>query len=383
MKRLTILLAFTALFALVSGVEADSGPTATLGERGVTMEDDGGGVKLAVDLTRPVGWRLWLADGPPRLVLELSDFAWNASPELRSTSLVAFQLVETGPHMSELHLVLREPLGVVSAEMKAADDGTAFLDVRLQPTTADAFQADLEALQAEVEAAEERLVVAIDPGHGGTDPGAQAVEIREADLVLAFARRLRDILVASGRFDVVLTREDDSFLSLDARLTVARSAGADILLSLHADALEGDEQASGLVLYRLDPAAGAEANERLTERHSPDDRLNGIDLTGAGQDVNLALLELARRDAIPRTRALSAAFLDAFEGADLVVNSRPQRTGDFAVLKAADIPSLLIELGFLSTEADLHRLISDDWQTRVAMAIRDGLSLWVEEDRLR
>ncbi|MEM9427531.1 MAG: N-acetylmuramoyl-L-alanine amidase [Pseudomonadota bacterium] len=368
---------------LAAAAAADEGVLATLDGDGAVITDEGGEVSLTVDLTRPVAWRLWIADEPPRLVLELADTEWTDEPVLRSTSVVALDVVETGPAVSELQATLREPLSVLSAEMIAEDDGTATILVRLQPTTADVFQSDLEAASDTVALATKRPVIAIDPGHGGRDPGAEAGNIQEADLMLAFAERLRDILVASGQLDVVLTRADDSFVSLDARLTRARQAGADVLLSLHADALADANAASGIVLYRLDPDATAAANLRLRERHGPSDQLSGLDLSGAGEDVTLALLDLARQRAAPRTEAMSGAILQALQGADLVVNSRPERNGEFAVLKAADIPSLLIELGFLSTEEDLERLTSEDWQTSVAEAIRDGLLLWIEEDQLK
>ncbi len=383
MRRYASLLGIAALFALLSIARAEDAPTATLGADGIVMIDNGGEVTLSADLTRPVGWRLWMADGPPRMVLELSDFSWNEAPEIRSTSIVGYDIVETGPHLSELHAVMREPLGILTAEMIADEDGTARLEIRLQPTTANAFQTDLDEQEDATDGRAERLVIAIDPGHGGTDPGAEADDIRESDLVLEFAHRLRDLLVASGKCEVVLTRSDDSLLSLDARLSVARAAEADVLISLHADALVDPDAASGIVIYRLDPDAAEAANRRLTERHGPDDRLTGVDLADAEQDVNMALLDLARQDVGPRATALSSSLVGTFQSSELVVNSRPERMGDFAVLKAADIPSVLIELGFLSTEADLKRLTSEDWQTRVAEAIRDGLLLWAEEDRLR
>ena len=383
MKRSGVFFGVAAFLVLTIFARAGDAPPATFGADGLNMGDKGGEVVLSAELTRPVGWRLWMADEPPRMVLEFSGFSWTETPSIRSTSIIGYEVIETGPNLSELHAVLREPLGILSAEMTAEEDGSARLSIRLKPTTADVFQADLDAQKSADDATGDSLVVAIDPGHGGSDPGAEAGEIREADLVLAFANRLRDVLVASGKIDVALTRLDDTLLSLDARLSVARAADADVLISLHADALIDTGAASGIVLYRLDPAATTAANERLTERHAPDDRLTGIDLAGAGQDVNIALLDLARREAAPRTVALSSALLGTFQSAELVVNSRPERTGEFAVLKAADIPSLLIELGFLSTEADLERLTSEDWQTRAAEAIRDGLLLWAEEDRLR
>ena len=368
---------------VAAAVWADDAAVATLAGKGAVLSEKGGEVSLTVEMTRPVGWRLWMADDPPRVVVELSEFAWSKTPNLRSTSIAALEIVETGPNLSELHAVLREPLGVLSAEMIAAEDGTAVLNVRLQPTTADVFQSDLEADLAKNSADTKRLVIALDPGHGGSDPGAEAGALREADLVLNFCKRLRDILLASGKFGVVLTRSDDQLLSLDARLTRAREAEADVLLSFHADALVDADAASGIVLYRLSDDARAAANLRLRERHSGDDLLNGLDLTNAGEDVTVALLDLASLDTTPRTEALSTALLNAMVGADLLVNTRPEREGEFAVLKAADIPSLLIELGFLSTEADLARLTSKEWQTAAAKAIRDGLLLWAEEDALR
>lgn len=377
------LFAIVAAIAALVGLSAvaDDRPAARLGGEGAFVEDTGGGVKLSIALTRPVRWRLKVADDPARVVVELSDFIWSDRPELRSTSIAAIDVVATGPALSELQLVLREPLGIVSAEMLVDDVGAAVLDVRLAPSTADAFQSDLDA--EEITPTPKRTVIAIDPGHGGRDPGAESGAIQEAALVLEFAERLRDTLLASGRFEVVLTRSDDSTVSLDARLSRARESDADVLLSIHADALENADAASGVVLYRLAPEAVAAANKRLSERHSPDDRLSGLDLAEVSEDVSHALFDVARRESEPRTIALSGALLQAMHGADLVVNSRPERTAGFAVLKAADIPSLLIELGFLSTEADLARLTSNDWQTTAAEAIRDGLILWSEEDTLR
>ena len=380
-----LIFAFVVALAAVLAEPAGAEDTvlATLDGEGAVMADKGGEVALTIGLTQPVGWRLWIADGPPRVVLELSDMTWTEEPVLRSTSVASLEIVETGPAIAELHAVLREPLAIHSAEMVAPADGTAALHVRLKPTTAEAFRTELEAMSADPDTSAKRLVVAIDPGHGGGDPGAETGDLREADLVLGFAKRLRDILVASGQFDAVLTRRSDNFVSLDARLTRARQAGADVLLSIHADALEDADAASGIVLYRLKPSAKAAANTRLIERHAPDDQLSGMDLTGAGDDVTLALLDLARQRAVPRSKSMSSALLQALEGAGLAVNSRPERAGEFAVLKAADIPSLLIELGFLSTEADLKRLTSEDWQTVAAEAIRDGLILWAQEDRLK
>lgn len=381
MSRISGLSRTVAAFAMILAAWSAGAADARLGPEGARIADEGGGVVLTVPLTAPVPWSVRIEDGPPRLVVELHDMEWHDPPGLASGSIADATTGRSGPDSTEMVAYLREPLAISTAEMTTVEDGTALLTVRLAATTATGFREALEAGESIVSG--NRIVVALDPGHGGFDPGAEAGGHSEAELVLAFAERLREELVASGRFDVVLTREDDRFVSLDDRISAARGAGADVFLSLHADALEDAGAASGLVVYALDPEAEADADERLTERHGPGDLLTGVDLTGAGDDVTLALLELARAATAPRAVALSHSLVVAFEGAGLEVNSQPERRGDFAVLKAADIPSLLVELGFLSTDADLARLTSEAWQGLAAEAIRDALMLWADEDRLR
>ncbi|MXQ07052.1 hypothetical protein GQ651_04260 [Alphaproteobacteria bacterium GH1-50] len=227
------------------------------------------------------------------------------------------------------------------------------------------------------------LRVTLDPGHGGSDPGAQADGLNESDLVLDFAKRLRDVLSESGRFVVTLTREADERVALDRRITRARASGAEIFISLHADALaEGDGHASGVTVYTLSRSDVADADRRLTERHARTDLLTGVDLRGTEDDVAQALIDLSRRDTLPRGKALADAIVSSFRAGELTVNSRPHRHGGFAVLHAADIPSVLIELGFLSSARDRKRLTSEDWLDGAAQSIRDGLILWADEDRL-
>lgn len=380
MSSLTgIFQAIAAAVLLAVPVSSQTTP-AELGAKGAEIADTGGEVVINVPLSHPVPWSVRTADGPPRVVVGFRDVVWSRQPESNSGSVASVTSERTGPESSEMVAILREPLAIATAEMRAAEDGTALLTVRLRATTATDFRAGLD---DQVFAGPDRLTVALDPGHGGFDPGARSGGHVEADLVLGFARKLKETLERTGRFDVVLTRDLDDFVSLEERLSIAREAGAGVFLSLHADALEDAGAASGLVVYGLDPRSEAEAAERLTEQHAPDDLLTGIDLTGAGDDVSLALLSLARAETAPRADALSTSLVNAFDAAGLAVNSRPRRVADYSVLKAADIPSLLVELGFLSTQADLARLTSEEWQVQAAGAMRDALMLWADEDRLR
>ena len=380
MSRLTgIFQALAAAILLAMPVSSQTTP-ATLGPKGALIRDVSGGVVVTVPLSHPVPWSVRVVDEPPRLIVGFRDVEWSADPASASASIASVTTERTGPETSQMVAILHEPLAIFTAEMQAAEDGSALLTVQLHATTATRFRAGLE---DQVFAGPDRTVVALDPGHGGFDPGARAGGHVEADLVLGFAHKLKAVLERTGRFDVVLTRDSDVFVSLEKRLSIARAAGAEVFLSLHADAIEDAGAASGLVVYGLDPGAEDAAARKLTEQHAPDDLLTGVDLTGAGDDVTLALLSLARDRTAPRAKTLSATLVTAFDGAGLAVNSHPRRTGDFSVLKAADIPSVLVELGFLSTEADLARLTSEEWQGQAAAAMRDALMLWADEDRLR
>lgn len=217
-------------------------------------------------------------------------------------------------------------------------------------------------------------VVVIDPGHGGRDPGAQAVGLEEANLVLAIALRLAAALEDGGA-RAVLTRESDETVHLGDRITRAQSAGPDVFLSLHADAL-ADGRASGLSVYRLSTEAASALDQRRIARHGGGELLSGVDLGDAGDDVAFALMDLVRRETGPDSRQLSEAIVSAVQEAGLPLHPKPERAAAFAILGAADTPSVLIELGYLSTEADRLRLTSVEGQAALAEALADGVFAW-------
>jgi N-acetylmuramoyl-L-alanine amidase len=224
-----------------------------------------------------------------------------------------------------------------------------------------------------------RLMVVLDPGHGGIDPGAERGEVREADLMLTFGRELQDVLRRAGGFDVVMTREGDYFVSLEARVARARNEGADIFISLHADAL-AEGEARGAAVYTLSDDASDAASAALAERHNRDDLLAGIDLSQSDDRVANVLMSLARLDNAPRSEALAKHMLAGIQNAVGRIHKRPLRSAGFSVLKAADIPSVLLEVGFLSTEEDLKNLSDPIWRQGMAAGIRDGIIAWRDED---
>lgn len=377
---------FLVLFWFAVPTVAGSTALAQLGAEGAVIEDQSGAVQIRVALSQVVPWRVHLLNSPPRLAVEFGELVWSSVPEVRSASVADVVTERHDAGWSRMVALLQEPLDVETAEMTVNEDGTAQLLVTLVPVTAEDFReaAEDETPRFAAQGSGSGLpVIALDPGHGGRDPGAQASGLSEADLMLMIGRRVKDELIRTGLYEVILTREEDEFVPLEERLTRARDAGAHVFLSLHADALaEGAGAASGVTIYTLSPDAADEATERLTERHEGSDLLGGVDLSGAGDDVTVALLQLARQDSTPRSIALGKALIHAFQSTGLEVNSRPQRQADLSVLKSAGMPSVLIELGFLSSEEDLERLNSEEWQANASLAMRDAILLWSDEDRL-
>jgi N-acetylmuramoyl-L-alanine amidase len=352
------------------------------------------GLRLNLAISQPVPWRVRLLADPPRLVLDVREVDWAGLETLpRPTSMIlgaragvfrtgwtraVWQL--SGPHL------------VTAAEMITAPDG-ATIRLELSPADAANFAKAAgapeppewavpqgEALAEPIVRGDGPIVVVLDPGHGGIDPGAERGGVTEAGLMLTFARELKELLLRDGRFSVVMTREEDVFVPLEARVSIARAAKADLFLSLHADALAAGE-AQGATIYTLSEEASDEAAAALAERHDRDDLLAGVDLSGQDDLVAEVLMDMARTETDPRTERLATAVTAAIKAAELRMHRNPRQSGGFSVLKSPDIPSVLLEVGFLSSSRDLKLLGDSKWRRQMAEAILAGLIFWSEEDR--
>ena len=394
MRRFPLL--FRAVVALwLAGLPAaaqDLSALARLAPDRSTMVPEGQGVELRLAISQPVPWRLRLMDKPPRLILDTREVDWTGIGALPlPEGVVALRAGVFRPGWSRLVVELARPMAVLRAEMQTATDATAIL-VTLAPTDPESFVAlaarsDLPEWAA-LEAAEipsplpkggGPITVVLDPGHGGIDPGTTRDGQTEAALMLTFARELKEVLVRDGRFAVVMTRDDDLFVPLETRTSIAREAEADIFLSLHADAL-AEGEASGATVYTLDENATDAASAALAERHDRDDLLAGIDLSDQDDMVAEVLMDMARTETEPRTDRLAEAIVRAIKAAEIRMHRNPRQTAGFSVLKSPDIPSVLLELGFLSSARDFSRIVDPDWRARMAEAIRTALVDWSRDE---
>lgn len=363
---------------------------ARLDPGGSRIAGDAGGVEVTLAISQPVPWRVRLLDGPPRLVMDFREVDWAGIDTLPHPGLAALRAGVFRPGWSRLVAELPGPMVVDSAQMVTG--AQTRVDLRLRPATADEFAAAAAqpeppgwALPAPADVpplppvGTGPVVVVLDPGHGGIDPGAERGPTREADLVLTFARELKELLLRDGGYVVVLTREEDVFVPLEARISVARAAGAHLFLSLHADAL-AEGEAVGATLYTLSAEASEAAARTLAERHDRADLLAGVDLTEQDDTVARVLMDMARTETEPRTERLTRALETAIKDAGLAMHRRAHQTAGFSVLKSPDVPSVLVELGFLSSDRDFARLTDPDWRARMAGALRDGIAAWAAED---
>ena len=306
-----------------------------------------GGSRIVFDLTGPAkissSAMLEPANGqPPRLVLELEE-----------TDAASF--VQT--------LAAQTPPPLKPAISESASGGPPQLGA--PATTKPAAPSD------------SRPVVVIDPGHGGVDNGTRAGEETEKNLVLAFGLALRDRLEKLGKCRVVMTRTDDTFIPLDDRVKVGRGQAAALFVSIHADYLSrGEGEAQGATIYTVsDKATDAEA-ERLAESENRADAIGGVNLAQEPTDVADILIDLAQRETRTFSNRFARLLMGEMKGATKM-HKNPLKSAGFRVLKAPDVPSVLVELGYVSNKADLEHLVSESWRSKTVNAMAQAIDTFL------
>ncbi len=218
-----------------------------------------------------------------------------------------------------------------------------------------------------------KKVVVLDPGHGGIDPGASG-HVRktiEKDITLAMAKQLREELVKTGRYKVVLTRDHDVFVRLRARIARARAVGADLFISLHADSLD-DHRVRGASVYTLSEKASDKEAEALAAQENKADLIAGVDLSHNSKQVTDILIDLAQRETMNHSVRFARLLVTEMRKATRFLR-KSHRFAGFAVLKAPDVPSVLVEMGYLSNAQDEAQLNRPRYRARLARVITEAV----------
>ncbi len=343
--------------------------------------------RFIMDLSSPVEFAVSTLSDPYRIVIDLPRVAFDlpetAGQEGRGL-LTAWRFGMFAAGKSRVVLDAKGPVAVDKAFVLppvsdqparfvldlVSTSREAFLETARESAPAPAVARKGDRLTPPPEGKKGLPVIVLDPGHGGIDTGATGNGgTLEKAVVLDFALMLRDKLIATGRYDVRMTRDTDVFIPLRERVKIARSLEADLLLSVHADSVRiGRDQVRGAGVYTLSENASDEVAAALAERENRSDIIAGIDLADEPDDVTDILIDLARQETKKFSYLFARTLVGELRGtAQLVKN--PQRSAGFRVLTAHDVPSALVELGYLSNKLDEKLMTTDEWRGRMSAAL--------------
>jgi N-acetylmuramoyl-L-alanine amidase len=365
--------------------------------------------RFILDLDRPVQFRAFALADPYRVVVDLPQINFKLPAGAGGTGrglVKAFRYGVVMPGGSRIVFDLTGPARIAKSYVLEAANGqpprlvlefeevdrTAFVQSlapenrpELRPAIAEANAA--VARQDETGATksagppDKRPVVVIDPGHGGIDNGTQAGggDVMEKNLVLGFGLALRDKLEKSGKYRIVMTRTDDTFIPLADRVKVARNEAAALFVSIHADAMKrGEGDAQGATIYTLSDKASDSEAQRLADAENKSDAIGGVSLADEPTEVADILIDLVQRE----TKTFSNRFARVLMGEmknTVRMHKHPLKSAGFRVLKAPDVPSVLIELGYVSNKGDLEHLVSENWRNRTVGSIAQAIDAFLSK----
>ncbi len=366
---------------------AESLPAAT----DVRVGGDDKQTRFVVDLTQKIGVSAFALANPYRVVVDLPQIAFKLPEKAGEQGRGLVKAFRYGLIMqggSRIVLDTKGPVRVDKAFVLEASAGQpARLVLDLSATDRDSFMRTISFENhparstgikpsdvAAKAASDPRPLIVLDPGHGGIDNGAKAPSGEfEKDVVLQFALTLRTKLESSGKYRVAMTRSDDTFVPLSERVRFGRAHGAALFVSIHADAIPRSEgQAEGATVYTLSENASDAEAARLAEAENKTDVIAGVDLTAEPDDVANILVDLAQRE----TKTYSSQFARTLVGelkSTARLHKNPLKAAGFKVLTAPDVPSVLVELGYMSTKDDLRLLTSAAWQAKTAAALTQAV----------
>ncbi|WP_313598553.1 N-acetylmuramoyl-L-alanine amidase [Pseudomonas sp.] len=347
-------------------------------------------LRLVFDLSGPVQYKTFSLTAPERLIIDLSgaglsgDFSQLA---LQNSGITSIRSGHFGRNDTRIVLDLAAPMQLTSFVLPPQDGQGHRLVLDLTRATQAPRQIAAEPVPwvAPVDKAHPKrdIIVVVDPGHGGKDPGAIGSKgQREKDVVLSIAQQLAKRLKREKGFDVKLVRNDDFFVPLRKRVDIARRHKADMFISVHADAAPR-LTASGASVYALSEGGATSATARFMAQ-----RENGADLLGATTLLNLkdkdpmlagVILDMSMNATIASSLQLGSSVLGSLQSITSLHQKRVEQAG-FAVLKSPDVPSILVETGFISNAQDAQRLVNARHQQAVADGLFEGLKNYFQKN---
>ena len=360
------------------GRAAESGPVASA----VTLDTAGGNTRLTFEMTSFVEARAYVLDDPARVVVDLPETAFVLDPAVGRTGaglVRGFRFGSFAPGKSRVVIDLGGPVRIARVSSGPTQAGGAFrLAIELGASDTASFRAAasesrrmlaLTAVPARPDPS--RPLVVLDPGHGGADLGASTRDVQEKTLVFDFARALAARLDAGGEVRCLLTRTDDSFVPLGDRVRIAEEANASLFVSIHADTLS-ETSVQGATVYTLSDRASDAQAARVAETENAADTAGGLIDKAEAAGLHDILSDLTRRETRVLGRSFARNLVTAWRDVG-ELNKNPLRSAGFRVLKAADFPSVLFELGYLSNPGDVKNLSSPEWREKAVAKVATAI----------
>jgi N-acetylmuramoyl-L-alanine amidase len=354
--------------------------------------------RIVIDFDRKPEFSLHYTARPNRLIVDLGETAFGfAEHDLKAIGLFTdIRYGKMGEGVSRIVMTARGPIKAVIADVQPNDAGKGFRLVIeceiVQQKTFDDLLANQKWIGTEKIASgkSDRIdsrvtppvssdfIIAVDAGHGGIDAGARGVttKVEEKTVTLAFAKALAERLNKQKGLHAFLTREDDTFISLSERVVIARQRGAKLFISLHADTLR-QKDIRGATVYTISDKASDKLAEGLAERENLSDGIAGLEIKDEPTEVTDILIDLTRRETQAFSIQMAENVVKSFKGQIELINN-PLRHAGFRVLQAADVPSILLELGFLSNPKDEKLLTDPEWQNRTADLIVKSVDAYLD-----
>jgi N-acetylmuramoyl-L-alanine amidase len=363
-----------AICAGLAWLVAQSAAAATSSLKSVVLDSPSEtGTRIVLTLSGAPAQKVFTLSNPDRLVIDLPATRLASGVHMPAPAGLVKSMRSGSQPRQTLRLVLEltRPLNPTVTTAGFANDRQLVVELGNVAPAAPAAPIAVRAAHAPAET-DRDVIVAVDAGHGGQDPGASGSNTREKDVVLAIARALAKRIDAEPGMHAVLTRSDDRFIVLRDRINLARAARADIFVSIHADSIRNRDVSGSSVYVLSDRGATSEAARWLAENENSADLKGGVSLGDKSDQLASVLMDVSQSASIGASMEAAERVLTQLDQVGEVRKSRVQQAG-FLVLKSPDIPSMLVETAYISNPAEEKKLRDPAHQAQIAEAIFKGV----------